>query len=312
MSWRKFIGKVETRVLPYFGGTRVDAEGRRLRVPTELPPGWWHFDVAGRVATPVDLVDPPDLSGLERVRGHFAAGWLFPGGSGEERLELVPPEEPPVLSPVSARRWHSGALIFAELELESEAEDAARRALEERAPLGDLKGVGASLRAAFGFALARSLARDLDIGVSPRELRGAALAIAERGAPAAEELLRRLQERRLFERARIDAWNAAEGRPRPAPPRRPGRDAPVHERAMVALEAAGAELSALRDLGNGSVEVTFRFLGERFICVVDAQTLQVYDAGICLSGADRLVNLDSLPSVIREAVETSQLVITRH
>ena len=45
--------------------------------------------------------------------------------------------------------------------------------------------------------------------------------------------------------------------------------------------------------------------------VVDAITLQVYDAGVCLAGEDRLVTLDSLPSVIREAIDTSRLVITR-
>ena len=311
MSWRKFIGKTEALVLPYFGGTSVDAEDRRLRVENELPPGWWRFDVAGRVATPVDLVEPPDLSKLPKLRGHFALGWLFPGGTGAERLELVPAEEPPVLSPVTARRWHSGAVIFSELEFESEAEDEARRALEELAPLGEIKGVGASLRAAYGFALARAVGREIGIAVSPRELHGTALAIAERGRPAAEEHLRRLQQERVLERTRIDAWLAAGGRPRQPPPRA-SREVPVHQRVHNALDAAGADFSAMRDLGNGSLEVTFRFAGERFICVVDAETLQVYDAGICLSGADRMVNLDSLPSVIREAVDTGQLVITRH
>jgi hypothetical protein len=87
---------------------------------------------------------------------------------------------------------------------------------------------------------------------------------------------------------------------------------PVEDRVFRALDAAGASLLGQRDLGNGSLEVTFTFSGERFISVVDARTLQVYDAGICLSGEDRLVNLDSLPSVIREAIETSRLVITRH
>ena len=79
-----------------------------------------------------------------------------------------------------------------------------------------------------------------------------------------------------------------------------------------ALDSAGAMLLGQRDLGNGSLEVTFSFWGERFISIVDSHTLQVYDAGICLSGEDRLVTLESLPSVIREAIETSRLVITRH
>ena len=83
------------------------------------------------------------------------------------------------------------------------------------------------------------------------------------------------------------------------------------ERAEAALDAAGAQMLAARRLIQGQLEVAFRFLGERFIAVVDELSLQVYDAGICLSGADREVNLDSLPSVIREAVNSGRLVITR-
>jgi hypothetical protein len=46
--------------------------------------------------------------------------------------------------------------------------------------------------------------------------------------------------------------------------------------------------------------------------LLDAQTLQVLDAGICLAGEDRLVTFESLFSVIREAIETDVLVVTRH
>ncbi len=52
-------------------------------------------------------------------------------------------------------------------------------------------------------------------------------------------------------------------------------------------------------------------MGERFITVVNEESLQVMDAGICLSGSDRMVTLESLPSVIREGYETDQLNITR-
>jgi hypothetical protein len=45
--------------------------------------------------------------------------------------------------------------------------------------------------------------------------------------------------------------------------------------------------------------------------VVDAASLRVIDAGICLAGHDGLVTLDSLPGVIREAWESDELVMTR-
>ena len=68
-------------------------------------------------------------------------------------------------------------------------------------------------------------------------------------------------------------------------------------------------------MNAGQLEVRYRFMDERFVTVCDAITLQVYDAGVCLGhGAergDRLLTLDSLPSVIREAIDTEVLVITR-
>jgi hypothetical protein len=57
--------------------------------------------------------------------------------------------------------------------------------------------------------------------------------------------------------------------------------------------------------------VRFELDGEHFSSIVNAETLQVVDAGICLAGADRVLTLDSLPSVIREAVRDDILHITR-
>jgi hypothetical protein len=45
--------------------------------------------------------------------------------------------------------------------------------------------------------------------------------------------------------------------------------------------------------------------------LVDSETLQVIDPGICLSGAHRVLTLDAMPSVVREAIEESHLNITR-
>jgi hypothetical protein len=65
-----------------------------------------------------------------------------------------------------------------------------------------------------------------------------------------------------------------------------------------------------RHRADGLLEVRYRFEGERFVSIVDAATLQVVDAGICLAGADRLVTLESLPGVIREAIRDGEIVIT--
>jgi hypothetical protein len=85
----------------------------------------------------------------------------------------------------------------------------------------------------------------------------------------------------------------------------------AHIRAEAALDGADARMLSSRNLGDGNLEGAFEFMGERFISVVDAITLHVYDSGVCLAGADELVTLDSLPGVIREAIEENALVITR-
>ncbi|MFP2895163.1 hypothetical protein ACLEQD_01145, partial [Corallococcus sp. 4LFB] len=92
--------------------------------------------------------------------------------------------------------------------------------------------------------------------------------------------------------------------------RRPESD--VGAWAERALDKAGARLLAQRRLGDGLLEVVYTFMGERFVTVVEAATLRVRDAGVCLAGADTQVTLESLPSVLKEAIDTDALVITRH
>jgi hypothetical protein len=311
LDYRKFLSPPTELVLPYFGGYSVVGQGRRFRLKEAVAPGWWRFRVEGRKASPLGAAEPVDLSALGRVRGHLVESWLFSSGADVERVELLPAEEPPVFAVVSARRWESGELVFEGVEFEGDAEEGVRRALEERSGIDAVKGVGAGLRRAFAHAVLRKRGNAIGVHVSPLESRARALEVASGGESAADAILierahvRQSElERRRFRRAVTDA-NVRDVRS-------PRTERNAAERAAAALEHAGASLLGSRRLGNDLLEVTFRFLGERFISVVDLYSLQVYDAGICLSGEDRQVNLDSLPSVIREAMDTDQLNITRH
>ncbi len=337
MDYRKFLGATESLVLPYFGGMSVDAPTRRLRVESQTTlTGWLRFEVKGRVATPKERADVPDLSALPIVRGHLVGDALVQGGTATETVHFLPEEEAPLMSPAHARRWVSGELVFDALDFEGDAEEGARRALEEGMNLTEVKGVGASLRAAFGLAVLATAVRRTGIQASPLEVRAHLLAFAEGGLAAAETVLRGIEAERERHDARLRARNEArrqadlrreedqrrdallaqvrawERTGAPAEARRRPPHGDPQTRAEAALDAAGARVVATRKLGGGrGVEVTFTFMGQRFISVADEDTLQVSDAGICLSGRDDMVTLESLPSVIKEAIDTHRLVITR-
>ncbi|RKG92933.1 hypothetical protein [Corallococcus terminator] len=362
MDYRKLLGKVESAVLPYFGGGTVDAPSRRLHVTSPVEPGWWRFEVRGRQATAREPASAEGLEARPRVRGHLWGTRLVREGAVAELLALMPEEQPQRLSPVTARRWHDGTLVFEGVEFEGEAEELARHALEEDRPLGDARGVGASLRAAFGFAVLEAASRGTSIPFAPVEARARVLDVARGGRTEAEACLRRLaEERARFLRIQVDQqarWDAeaqalesarterertleeirrdaetramahavrgdtsarATGGSREpwngaglSPGARRRAEAASGEWAERALNKAGARMLDHRRLGEGLMEVVYSFMGERFVTVVEMATLRVRDAGVCLAGADARVTLESLPSVLKEAIDTDALVITRH
>ncbi len=316
MDYRKFLSRPEDIVLPYFGGVRVEDRQRRLRLVGDAAPGWWSFAIEGRRARPIAKAEPVDLSSLAPVRGHFAAEWLFIGGGEIERIALPPPCEPEPLAPCTARRWYGGELLLDSIDFEDEAEERARGALERGESLAQIKGVAPSLRAAFGFALVAIAARAAGVPVSPREAAPRVHAIAAGGRAAADQLVAEIiaERGRLIAARERDAarrqLDAAVAAARPITLAQRHRD--PGDRADAALAAVGARMLRYRRLDDRRIEVGYNFMGERFTSVVDANTLQVYDAGICLDGADSDLTLESLPSAIREAIETGELCITRH
>jgi len=350
MDYRRFLKDAEVLELAWLGGGVVDAPGRRLRL-TARPerPGWYRFSVKGRTATPKEPCDAPELSSLPKVRGWTLGDRLVREGAEAELLNLLPAEEPPRFSPVVARRWHSGELLFDSLEFETEAEGAVREALAAGQSLKEVKGVPAPLRAAFGYAALEAASRNLRIPFAPGEVRPQVARVADGGLAAADAVLRELEaereltrrelaelERRrgeLLARQELEAARAyardrarlhddeLEAARQAAHQPRAGRRGGAHrqagnpaERAEAMLEDAGAVLETTRRLGADQLEVVFRFMNHRFITIVDAHTMQVVDSGICLGHPPRddLVTLDSLPSVIKEAIDTGRLVMLRH
>jgi hypothetical protein len=325
VDYTKFLNKKEHVTLAYLGGAHVFGHDRRMRVEGERPAvGYHRFEVSGRNARSLETTDAPDLGDLPKARGHLVAGWLVSSSSSGgtitlDRVALLPEDEPAPLAIARARRWHSGDLLFESLDFDGEPEEQARIRLEQRASLADLKGVAATLRTAYGIALALAVGRLLGTPIAVREAASHAMQLADGGEPSARELFARIERERAIEQER--AWTRAlvAGRPlaRVRGPRGGSRTVVptldnATDRAEAALDAADARILAARRLASGSqLEVAFQFMGERFLSVVDALSLQVIDSGVCLSGEDQLVTLESLPGVIREAIETGRLVITR-
>ena len=317
-DFRAFLKPQGPVVLPYFGGTRVDAADRRFKVESEIEPGWWRFAIEGRRAVPEVRAEPIDLGTLPAMRGHWAAGYIVISGRELAPVGIPPNEEPAPLSKVVGRRWYSGDVLLESIEFEDDAELSARRALEERRGIGDVRGIVPSLRAAFGYALGMAVARDERVPVTLRELAPRIVAIADGGRDVVRARLDELVAQRLSAaaavraRALLETVNRQRQRMREiaAQAHRQRRGTPA-ERADAALEAAGARMLSARRTGE-ELEVTFLYQGVRIIATVDPDTLHVYDSGICLAGADEELTLDSLPSVIKEAIDDDRLNITRH
>lgn len=320
-DFRDFLKPKEPVVLPYFGGTRVEAADRRLRIDGTIEPGWWRFAIEGRKAKPIGKAEPIDVSqlgALPAMRGHWIDGWIVASGRELAPCALPPSEEPAPLSRVVGRRWYSGDVLLDSIEFEDDAELSARTALEERRGIADVRGIVPSLRAAFGYGVGTAVARELHVPITLPELAAHVVAIADGGAEAArtviEAIVQRRREAEAAQRARalIDAVNRDRAKVREIV-----KDAARHragspvERADAALEAAGARMLSARRMA-GALEVVFTYMSVRIIATVDSETLHVYDSGICLAGADEELTLDSLPSVIKEAIEEGTLNIVRH
>jgi len=323
MDYKSFLKPVEPLVLPYFGGTRVDAANRRFVVqrgddtgrddPDPLAAGWWRFAIEGRRAIPRESAEPVDLGALPVLRGHWVDGWVVASGRELGRIALPPADEPPPLAKVVARRWFSGDWLFDTLEFEDDAETSARLALEERRPLGAVKGVVPSLRAAFGYALGMVAARELKIDVSLRELTPIVVEIADGGMTVVRQLFDDLVQARLRAEALVRELAARAQLAQAAARARPIKRAHhPHTQCDEALDAADARMVGFRRVaGNTQYEVTYTVDGVRIITTVAADTLQVIDPGICLANAHRVLTLDAMPSVVREAIEANHLNITR-
>jgi hypothetical protein len=309
-SWRALVGEEEI-VLPWTGG-RTLRLGPRLwtiergrPLPREF--GWGRFRVWGREGNWLRVADA-DPAILKPVELGYLAGDLFiPDGISMatlvsqkdkpltvrfERVFLVEPGLEKFTRVSVGRYFEGGPLIFRQQEMPIGPESEVLMAFEDKANTTlQIKGVTPALDAAFEF----------EVWVRAQ---------IERQRAEAERLRREeeariaLEEQRRQLREKLGDGNA----------RRLLAQQDFETAATAALAVGGAEYLSHRELSRDEFVVRYRFRQRRLECVCDAN-LRITDAGICLTDhetgekGDTYFTLESLPSVIKEAIDEGKLVV---
>jgi hypothetical protein len=261
MDYSQFLQPSDALLeLPYFGGNSVCDNTRSYRVRGTLAPGWYQFRLSGRFLNKVAAIEPKlEAWNLPRVSGYVFSGRFFTNDSRARIFGLPTDAGLQPFTPIAARRWFDGNILFYGQEFDSEAEPQMRQAFEDEQSIEHVKGVSPALAHVFLLESAqRALARE-----------------------------KRERKQRESELAR---WQQT-----------------LEGRISLALSHTGAELVSWRQIHRGQALVRYRIADRRFECIIDTGSLQILDAGICLSGADEELNLSSLPSAVREAIQTGQL-----
>lgn len=311
MGWRQLLQQDdETRVLPWLGGSCLRDGRRSWRLAGARPgePGWHRFAIAGRQAHWCEAASPaPERLGRP-VQGFLVGDRLVPDGAllGPDLASLTRQSEVVHLLEAgldrfarvaAARAWHGGPLVFVGLDFPVGPEDQVLAAYLDRADdLASIRGVPPALDAAFRIETLRR-------------------SESERRRREAEERrrLRELRGRRDARRQAI-ARHLGDGAQR-----RQVAIVDFDAAARAALAVGGAELLDSRPSYHRRERVLrFRFLGRRFECTCDAESLRIIDSGICLidhgtgERGDQRFTLESLPGVIRQADREGRLVVFRH
>jgi hypothetical protein len=276
------------------------------------------FEVSGRAAAltdfPVDAcaIPPGPLEG--EVRGYLVGDRLVaddarvdPDPSGiareSETVWLLEDGLDMFVRVEAGRPCEGGPLVFAGVEMPLGPESEVLRAYEDRLEsVGAVKGVTPALEAAFRMECWRR---------SETERRRAEV-----------EAARARQEARDREEQRLAELTGTLGTGKS---RREMAALDFAAAATAALAVGGAEyLSHRPSSERNEMVVRFRLLGRRFECTCDPRTLQIVEAGICLTAheddpdfeggtkGDGLLTLESLPRVIAEAESLGVLVVFRH
>ncbi len=273
MDYAKFLIKAQpVLTLPYFRGNSVCDDQLTYRVRTELEAGWYQFRKTGRYLEVIARTE----SELEKWKLPRVLGYVF--GQTLVGLDFT--------CPLYGLPEQTDFALFAPI--------SAFRWFDGHVLFGRAEfdsEVEVEVREAF------EEERKIDAikGVTPALAHVFMLHATQRALAQEKERLAGMERDRAKRQAELDRWQHS-----------------IEGRISLALSHTGAELVNWRRVDGNQALVRYRIAGRRFECVIDMASLQIVDAGICLSGADEELNLSSLPSAVQEAINTRQLHVFRH
>lgn len=306
MSWQSMIGAAPVRrVFPWLGGRRLFYKERSWLIIGDVPRewGWYTFmTTANRKARLEGKAEPNEsfLEALKPIGGYVVGDRLIPLRARvdpdpnkfiEQTIPIFLLDSHMGLFPlVYARAYDDFGALYVDTTLDSGPEQTVREAfVDRRKDLKGIRDVSPALDLAFRFA---SLERE-------RYEAWKAKTDAER---LAEE-----RRSRLLEQA-----GTAAGR------RELAKD-DFEAAARAAIEVGGATfLRVMPTINRHEMAVQYAVEGRQLECVANKHTLRIVDSGICLTdevtriSGDTRFTLESLPSVVREAVRRGKLVVYRH
>jgi hypothetical protein len=313
MGWEDLLAPEggEQKTLPWLGDKKVHGYGRTWTIKGKRPKqhGWYVFDVSGRKATLVGPAEdaPHDFEEHHpTLLGYLAGSRFIPD---DARVDPDPDKlidqtdnahciEPGLerFVRVLVAKTGNHDLIYIRQEFPQGPEFDVTAAYQDRRDSVDhIKGVTPALDLCFRWeSLQRLKAEEWE-----REMER--IRLEEVAAAEAEERLRQ---------AMRDSGTGA-GRRELAK-----RD--FKAAATAALGVLGAELLDYRQGRHASeMIVQYQFMNRRLECVCHRDTLRIIDAGVCLDNhrgtkGDTRFTLESLPSVIKEAIDGRKLVVWRH
>jgi len=311
MGWRDLLQPAdESLVSPWVGGRSLQTYERTWAITGKLPQefGWFTFKLTGRKALLGESTEAPFGVLKEVERGFLVGDRFVPEGTRVapdiaklitdfEPVHLVEPGLGRFVRVTAGRFCEGGPLIYQGQEMPLGPEEEVQAAfLDEAKNVDKIAGVIPALDAAFR------------IEAWHRKEAIKARLEAERKRREEEERLAREERRQLL----VEKLGDGAGR-------REMAQLDFEEAARAALAVGGATLLDHRASYNkGEMVIQFRLERRRFECTCERNTLRIIDSGICLidhaTGRrdDNLLTLESLPAVIKEAMDIGRLVVFRH